>query len=82
MPFVVNPTCGALPEPLFIGDIHLFGFLASALLICAVMQKARERWPDISKANLIELPAILGVLLDLERFRDPNHRSKGEVIER
>ncbi len=65
MPLVVNPDCGALPQPIFIFNMYLFGCLTFAMIMCAVMRKARARWPGISTAKLIGLVFILGIAIDI-----------------
>ncbi|MGH2726072.1 MAG: spirocyclase AveC family protein [Actinomycetota bacterium] len=65
MPFVVNPDCGALPQPIFILGMYLTGCLAFAMIMCAIMRRARARWPDISTAKLIGLVFVLGILIDI-----------------
>jgi hypothetical protein len=66
MPFVVNPDCGRLPEPiLFDGLLYTFGLLLFVMVLNALMRKARQRWPDISVARLVGFVFVLGMLADV-----------------
>ena len=61
-PFLVNKTCGDLPEPIiFIGLMYTFGFLTAAIVACALARAARRRWPSISNGRIIALFALSGV---------------------
>ena len=58
MPFVVNPDCGRVPDPLlFLLPMEIFGILGATMLLGAVVRRARRRWPRMTT------PQVLGVLL-------------------
>jgi hypothetical protein len=58
-PFVVNPDCGRLPEPiLFVGTIYVFGLLAFAMAITKLVHWIDGRWGPLSKPQA--MAAIFG----------------------
>ncbi len=65
-PLPVNPDIGRLPFPLL---FHLFCYpltnLGAALLVCALMERIRARWPAISIARMLLLVTLVGLLFDL-----------------
>jgi hypothetical protein len=65
-PFVVNPDCGRIPEPiLFVGLVTTFGVLLFAMILCAFMRWLRRRRPDLSSASIVGLAFLVGMAVDL-----------------
>lgn len=65
-PFVVNPDCGRLPEPvLFLLPLYSFGFLGFVMALNALMRKARDRWPTMSARQLVALTFVGGMVIDV-----------------
>lgn len=66
LPFVVNPDCGRLPDPiLFNFTVEVFGVLALAMFMTRVFARWRARWPGISNAKLFGLICVVGLIADL-----------------
>ena len=66
MPFVANPDCGQVVDPLlFTIPLESFGLLLASIGIGAVIRRIRERWPGISTAKQLVLIVILAVVVDL-----------------
>lgn len=65
-PLVVNPDCGAFANPiLFLGLLETFGLLGCAMLLGAVVERLRARWPQLSTPQLIALTCAGGCVLVL-----------------
>jgi len=65
MPFVINPDCGRLPEPILMdGIIYTFGLLLFAMVVNAGMRWIRARRPSISTGKLIALAMLGGIVVD------------------
>jgi hypothetical protein len=65
MPFIVNPDCGRVPDPIlfnFLSDF--FGLLGLALVVAALVTRARTRWPGISNRKLFGMILVGGIVLD------------------
>lgn len=64
-PFVVNPDCSRLPEPvLFLGCLYTFGFLGFVMALNKGMGLLKRRRPDISAVKLIGITFIGGMVID------------------
>jgi hypothetical protein len=59
-PFVVNPTAGLMPQPVFIMLIYPFGLLAFAMIINHGMGVVRRRFPRISNVGLVAFAYAYG----------------------
>lgn len=65
-PFMVNPDCGRLPEPiLFLLPLYSFGFLGFIMALNACQRWARNRWPNMSARQLIALTFVGGMIIDI-----------------
>lgn len=65
-PFAVNPDCGRLPEPiLFLLPLYSFGFLGFTMALNKGMGWARDRWPGMSKLQLVAATFVAGMFLDI-----------------
>lgn len=65
-PFMVNPDCGRLPEPvLFLGCLYTFGFLAFCMGLNKIMGLIKHRWPEISAVKLIGVTFVLAMIIDV-----------------
>jgi hypothetical protein len=57
-PLVLNPAAGHGPFPvLMLGLLYPF-FVFGAMIICGVMRRAQQRWPEISRARLIAVALL------------------------
>jgi hypothetical protein len=56
VPFRLNPSCGAVPQPVLF-DLFLYPFcmLAIMILVNAIMRAAQRRWSAITPAKLVLL---------------------------
>lgn len=65
-PFVINPQCGALPEPIvFIPLVYSFGFLGCAVIVNGIMAALRRRRPDLPAAGLVAAGLVGGMTIYL-----------------
>jgi hypothetical protein len=65
-PFIVNPECGRLPEPMiFIPLVYTFGFLGGVAPVNALMGVIRRRRPETSAAALVGVAVACGALIYL-----------------
>jgi Spirocyclase AveC-like len=69
-PFIINPDCGRLPEPvLFGGLLYTFGFLGVAMAVGAVLRRLQRHRPDLSLSQLVGvtfgLCAVMAVVVEL-----------------
>jgi hypothetical protein len=66
IPFVVNPDCGAVPDPtLFFLTFLTFAVLGGAVVMRKVVERLQERWPNLLRAQLFGILVLAGVVLDL-----------------
>jgi len=66
MPFVVNPDCGRVPEPiLFMLLFYAFMTLGIAILITALLERVRARYPGISTRGLFGITILVGLAIEL-----------------
>ena len=64
MPFVVNPDCGRVPDPiLFFLLVEAFGALGAAMALGAVTRWVRRRSPGITTAKLVWILIGLSALI-------------------
>jgi hypothetical protein len=66
MPFVVNPDCGRVPDPIlfnFLSDF--FGLLGLAVVAAALITRARSRWPGVSNRRLFGMVLVGGIVADV-----------------
>ena len=65
MPFVVNPDCGRVPDPiLFNWLMETFLALGLAIAIGAGVRWAHNRWPALSNQQLGVLVLLTGIVVD------------------
>ena len=66
MPFVINPDCGRMANPIVFFVPFWAGLLVlSAALMGALLRPIRSRWPDLSKAKLVLLCFAIGIGFDV-----------------
>jgi hypothetical protein len=66
IPFVVNPDCGAVPDPtLFFVLFMTFAVLGAAEVMRRVIDRVQARWPRLSRAQLFLMLVAGGAILDL-----------------
>ena len=66
MPFVVNPDCGRVPEPILLAlCVEGLGMLALAVVAGRLVQWARQRQPGISTAKLLGLLVLFAVGIEI-----------------
>jgi hypothetical protein len=64
-PFVVNPDCGRVPEPvIFMGLVYAFGLPAIALVCGYLLRFVARHRPNISTTNLVVAAIAFGVVFD------------------
>jgi hypothetical protein len=64
-PFVVNPTAGLMPQPVFIMFIYPFGLLGFAIVINHGMRVIQARFPQISNVLLLSFAYVYGLILSV-----------------
>lgn len=65
VPGWVLPNAHQLPEPLlFIAPLYIYVVFGMTMVGCAVMRKAKERWPNISNAGLIGVCSVFFIIFD------------------
>lgn len=65
IPFIVNPDCGRVPEPiLFAVLLESFVVLGLAIWVGAALRRARNRWPGMTTRKLIGIVILAGFIID------------------
>ena len=65
LPGVVNPDLKRLPLPAFHFLNYPVALLAAGVLVSIAMRRIKDRWPQLSTAQLVGLVAILGMAFDV-----------------
>jgi hypothetical protein len=66
IPGWVNPVGSLLPEPiLFVGLMYFYIPVAIGAMCCAMLRRAKTRWPSLGMAGLIAIGLLTCMLLDL-----------------
>jgi hypothetical protein len=71
VPFRLNPTCGAVPQPVLF-DFFLYSLcmLGLMILLNAIMRTAKRRWPGITSTKLVLLAFLCtaGIGMSMQVF--------------
>ena len=65
IPFVVNPDCGRVPDPIIMWILITFGALGLAIVAEPIVRRARRRWPDITDLKVFGLIIVGAAIFDL-----------------